>query len=380
VAKGSRSSRAIELICRLIIAALCVALSPNLSDAKVAVTTYHYDNLQTGWNNSETNLTASKFPRRFGVVATVPLDDQVDAQPLFVPGLIINGATHDVVYVATESNSIYAIDASSGKILMSTKLGTPAPEQLGCTINGPNLGIMGTPVIDVNANLLFVVAYVKTSSGPAYQLHRLNLVTLQDTVPFITIAASHTLTDGSVYAFNAAYQRQRPGLLELNLPTGNVVYAGFGSFCDFDSQYSRDWILGWTASSLTPLSGNANQLNDTQTTATSLRTDIPTRRTRRCSCLRSGCRDSASPATELPFTSPPEIPTATGRSKAIRAPRARRGPARLIFKRASLGSRAALLCRAFSRRPRQTAQTLISWIKGTWILGPAASCSSRPAA
>jgi hypothetical protein len=257
---GSSSSRAIELICRLIITALCVASFPNVGEAKFAVTTYHYDNLRTGWNSSETDLTASKFPHKFGVVTTVQLDDQVDAQPLFVPGLTIAGHTHDVLYVATESNSIYAIDASSGQILVQTNLGSPVPEQLGCGNNGPNLGIVGTPVIDVNANLLFVVAYVKTSSGLTYQLHRLNLLTLHDTLPPVTITASHTLVDGSTYTFNAAYQRQRPGLLELN----GVVYAGFGSFCDYDSQYSRGWVLGWSASTLAPLS--ANQLNDTQTT------------------------------------------------------------------------------------------------------------------
>ena len=199
------------------------------------------------------------------MIATVPLDDQVDAQPLVVPNLKIGGKPHDVVYVATESNSIYAIGASSGHVLLSTNLGSPVPEQLGCGNNGPNLRITGTPVVDVNANLLFVVAYVNlTPSGPnptpSYQLHALNLLTLQDKLAPVTITASHTLADGTSYAFNAPYQRQRPGLLELN----GVVYAGFGSFCDYDSQYSRGWVLGWYANSLAPLP--ANQLNDTQTT------------------------------------------------------------------------------------------------------------------
>ncbi len=68
---------------------------------------------------------------------------------------------------------------------------------------------------------MFVVAYVNLTPSsstptPGYQLHRLNLLTLQDTVPPVTITASHTLVDGTSYPFNAAYQRQRPGLLELN--------------------------------------------------------------------------------------------------------------------------------------------------------------------
>src|ERR1035437_3952368 len=75
------------------------------------------------------------------------LDDQVDAQPLLVPGLTIAGGIHDVVYVATESNTVYAIDASSGAILISKNFGAPVPAPLGCTNNGPNVGINGTPTI-----------------------------------------------------------------------------------------------------------------------------------------------------------------------------------------------------------------------------------------
>jgi hypothetical protein len=259
-----RPAGTVESIFRLILAALCLITGPSIGEANVAVTTYHYNNLRTGWNSSETALTASAFPPHFGVTATVTLDDQVDAQPLVVPGLNIAGAIHEVVFVTTESNSIYAIDAK-GQILVQTNLGPPMPQPLGCTNNGPNVGITGTPVIDVKARLLFVLAYVNLTPAsstptPGYQFHRLNLLTLEDTVPPVTITASHTLEDGSIYTFNAAYQRQRPALLELN----GVVYAGFGSFCDYDAQYSRGWVLGWSAASLAPLP--ANQLNDTQTT------------------------------------------------------------------------------------------------------------------
>ena len=102
---------------------------------KVAITTYHYDNLRTGWNNHETALTARSFPASFGIIATVTLDDQVDAQPLLVPNVTIGagpyaGTTHDVVYVATESNTVYAIDASSGAKLLQRSLGAPVPAPL----------------------------------------------------------------------------------------------------------------------------------------------------------------------------------------------------------------------------------------------------------
>jgi len=74
----------------------------------------------------------------------------------------------------------------------------------------------------------------------------------------VLVAASHTLTDGSTFTFNATYQRQRPGLL---LANGNV-YAGFGSFCDFFANLSRGWVLGWKAGTLVPMAGN--QVLDTQ--------------------------------------------------------------------------------------------------------------------
>jgi hypothetical protein len=95
-----KPSGIIEAFCIFTLATFFVVLGTIQGDAKgaaFAVTTYHYDNLRTGWNSSETTLTASTFPSNFGVIATVPLDDQVDAQPLVVPNLKIGGKPHDVV-------------------------------------------------------------------------------------------------------------------------------------------------------------------------------------------------------------------------------------------------------------------------------------------
>src|SRR5208337_3683805 len=235
----------------------------------VAVTTYHYDNLRTGWNQHETTLTASSFPGNFGILQTVTLDDQVDAQPLIIPGLAIAGGTHDVVYVATESNTIYAIDASSGAILLSRNLGDPVPTPLGCNNNGPNVGINGTPVINLATQTLYVIAYVNSENGgpPTYQLHALNLSSLADQ-PYspVTVTASHTLTNGSIYTFNATYQRQRPALLLNNgINSNNTIYAAFGSFCDYSGNNSRGWLLGWNANTLAPLP--TNHLDDSQATS-----------------------------------------------------------------------------------------------------------------
>jgi hypothetical protein len=240
-------------------ASVAQAASANANSA-IAVTTYHYNELRTGWNNEETLLSASAFPPSFGVMTTVSLDDQVDAQPLLVPGQIIAGSIHDLLYVVTENNSIYALDARSGHILVTRNLGAPVPTPLGCGNNGPNVGITSTPVVDLARHRIYVIAYIN-GAAPQYQLHALDLVTLADSVPAVTVTATQKLSDGSEFAFNATYQRQRPALLEHD----GVIYAGFGSFCDFEANRSRGWVLGWRAGNLAPLAHA--ELNDTQATS-----------------------------------------------------------------------------------------------------------------
>jgi hypothetical protein len=246
----------------LVFFATVVVAGSAAAQSPVAVTTYHYDTLRTGWNSNETTLTPQNVnATTFGILKTVTLDNQVDAQPLIVPNQTIAGSTHDVVYVATESNTIYAIDTSSGAKLLGRNLGSPVPKPLECGNNAAVVGITSTPVIDLTSQTLFVVAYVN-GSPPIYQLHALNLSDLTDKVPAVTVAATHILTNGATYTFNAAVQRQRPALLESN----GAIYAGFGSFCDFNATTSRGWLLGWNASTLTP--GTANQLNATQPPST----------------------------------------------------------------------------------------------------------------
>jgi hypothetical protein len=234
----------------------------SLSFAQFSVTTHHYDNSRTGWNSQETILTpANVGSSAFGVLKAITLDDQPDAQPLVVSNLEIKVnnvvGLHTVVYVATEGNTIYGIGANSGNVLLKVNLGPPVPFPLGCN-NTPNTGINSTPVIDPVASIMYVIVYTQTASGPAYYIHALDLATLTDKVPPRLIKASHTLSNGTAYTFNAAVQRQRPGLL---LANGNV-YAGFGSFCDLAVNDSRGWLLGWHAGTLKPLA--SNQVFDTQ--------------------------------------------------------------------------------------------------------------------
>jgi len=258
--KGDISATAVATVLFFVSAAALLAAG------QTAVTTYHYDNYRTGWNQKETALTPTNVASSsFGLLQTVPLDDQVDAQPLVVPGVLItagaNQGTHDVVYVATEGNTVYAIDIHNRTVLLSAKFGTPVSYPLGCSNNGPNVGITSTPVIDLSSKTLYVMIYTQDQAGPAYRLHALDLGSLTDKVKPQVVSASHTLTDGTTYTFNATYQRQRPALLLAN----GSVYAGFGSFCDFSPDVTRGWLLGWTAGSMKPFP--ANQLIDQQVTS-----------------------------------------------------------------------------------------------------------------
>ena len=248
-----------RLLSMFLVAALVPAL-PAAQAGSLAVTTYHYDILRTGWNHAETVLSAAAFPASFGVLQNVVLDDQVDAQPLLVPAEQIAGGVHDVLYVVTENNSVYALDANSGAVLLQRNLGAPVPTPLGCSNNGPNVGITSTPVIDLAKGEIFVIAYTN-AAAPTYRLHALKLTTLADAVTPVTVAARQTLTDGTTFVFNATYQRQRPGLLEMD----GVIYAGFGSFCDFSANQSRGWLLGWRSATLAPLVHV--ELNDSQATS-----------------------------------------------------------------------------------------------------------------
>ncbi len=257
-----------ELLGNASLALVILLANAFIAAAQTSVTTYHNDNYRTGWNNTETTLTPSNVnATQFGLLATVPVDDQVDAQPLLVPNVAITAGNyqglHNVVYIVTGNDTVYAIDANTGTILLSNHLGTPVTWPLGCNNNGPHVGITSTPVIDTSKNNLYLIAYTKGSNGssPSYTLHALDLGSLTDKLTPETVSASHTLTNGSSFVFNATYQRQRPALLEAN---GNI-YAGFGSFCDFSAGSSRGWLLGWNATTLAPLP--ANQLFDAQATS-----------------------------------------------------------------------------------------------------------------
>ena len=160
------------------------------ASAQVDVLTQHNDNARTGQNLNETILTPVNVASgKFGKMFTQPLDGHVFAQPLVAAGLTINGKVRNVLYVATEHNSVYALDADDGTFspLWRVSLGTPIPVPNNYFGNryGPyhdmplEIGITGTPVIDKSTSTLYVVAFTQDSlTGPYHMvLYALDLIT-----------------------------------------------------------------------------------------------------------------------------------------------------------------------------------------------------------
>ncbi|HTC94519.1 MAG TPA: Ig-like domain-containing protein [Terriglobales bacterium] len=211
-----------------------------------SVLTFHNDGQRTGLNPNESVLSpANVNPATFGKLFSYPVDGQLYAQPLYVPGLAnIAGATHNVVFAATEHNTVYAFDADglSTMPLWQKNLGPAAPSR---DVEGisPELGITGTPVIDPNTSTLYVVS----DNNRSFKLHALDLhdgsekfggpVTVTATVP----GAGADSSGGNLTLEGGCYQR--PALALVN----SVVFIAFG-------HCNHGWVLGYAADSLTLVS------------------------------------------------------------------------------------------------------------------------------
>jgi hypothetical protein len=245
---------------RIAIALGCILSYPAVAHAGATpfnVTTYHYDNLRSGWNKSETILRpANVKSTSFGPLHAVALDEQVDAQPLYVANLDVKGQSkpHNVVFVETENNTIYAIDADGGKILLQRNFGRPVPQAAlpgQCYTNSVVVGISSTPVIDLASRSLYVITDTYEARTATLRLHKLGLSDLTDKItPAPIISATGALNNGQTVIFSATEQHQRAALL---LSRGNI-YAGFASYCDasLGPSFSRGWVLAWRAATLAP--------------------------------------------------------------------------------------------------------------------------------
>jgi protocatechuate 3,4-dioxygenase beta subunit len=228
------------------------------SFAQFAVTTSRGDNNRDGANTNETLLTpANVNVATFGRLFTTPIDYVAMAQPLYMPNVNIAGEIHNVVYVVTQQDSVYAIDADSGVQLWYINFTNPAAGitlatkdagtlPCGATTGFDREGIPGTPVIDPNTNTMYLVAKTVVNGTVEHNLHALDITTGNDEAGSpVLIAATSTSYKGHVTVFNSKYQKNRPGLL---LSNGNV-YLGFGG----NSCNGKDtgWILAYDEATLT---------------------------------------------------------------------------------------------------------------------------------
>jgi hypothetical protein len=151
--------------------------------SSVSVPTWHGDNARSGLNANETVLTPTNVASgKFGRLFSYLVDGYIYAQPLYVPNLTINGAQHNVVFVATEYDSIYAFDADDSTVgqLWKTSLLASGETPLAGGNPLPWIGVTATPAIDLPSNTMYVVSEQKTASGNNFRLHALNIVTGQE--------------------------------------------------------------------------------------------------------------------------------------------------------------------------------------------------------
>ena len=221
----------------------------------LGVLTYHNDDARDGLNAQETVLTpANVNSTQFGKINFLPVDGLVDAQPLYLGSQAIGGKTHNVLYVATEHDSVYAFDADSGAVLWQVSLlgaGESTSDDRGCSQVTPEIGVTATPVIDPSAGphgTLFVVAMSKNGGTYFQRLHALDLTTGVDLKTAATVQAQYPGTgdnsSGGFVVFDPAQYKERPGLLLLN----GLVYTFWSSHCDAGPY--TGWIIAYNEASL----------------------------------------------------------------------------------------------------------------------------------
>jgi hypothetical protein len=238
---------------------------PSTAAAQVNVTTYHNDIGRTGQNLSETTLNLSNVnPNQFGKLFAQPVDGLIYAQPLYMSGITIAGTKHNVVYVATEHDSVYAFDADSNGGIDASPLwqisflsaahgaaagATTVPSTIVSTDIYPEVGITGTPVIDPATNTLYIVGKTMENSVAIQRLHAIDITSGAEKFggPVVITATVPGTGNGSVsgsLTFDSLWENQRPGLLLLN----GIVYVGFAAHGDNGPWHG--WVIGYNASTL----------------------------------------------------------------------------------------------------------------------------------
>jgi hypothetical protein len=258
-----RQSYPCRAILRLCLAGLTALIaSPNQILAQISVLTANGDNNRTNANVRESHLTPQNVrPGSFGKLGSFPADGQIYAQPLYVSNLAFpNGATHNVLFITTMHNTVYAYDAdvpSVAGLLWQVNLGQPFPPSLwnaAYTDISPEVGILGTGAIDLAAGVLYVVAETLQNGAAVFSLHALDLLTgaerMNGPVAITAqVSGSGAGSVGGVMQFDPGQHLQRPGLLLSN----GAVYVAFGSHMDQSPWHG--WVMSYDASDLTAQPG-----------------------------------------------------------------------------------------------------------------------------
>jgi hypothetical protein len=227
----------------------------------INVLTQHNDNTRAGFNSHETVLTTSNVnAQQFGKLFSLAVDDQIYAQPLVYSNLSIGSGTHNVVFIATVNNTVYAYDGTKGNLywkknFTASGMRPPNSNDMSSSWCTPytdiafNIGIIGTPVIDSTLKTIYFVARSTDGSTFVQYLHAVDLATGAEKAGSpVKIAASVPGTgDGNVsgtVSFDARRNNQRQGLTLVN----GTVYITWASHCDWNPYHG--WILGYNSSSL----------------------------------------------------------------------------------------------------------------------------------
>jgi hypothetical protein len=214
---------------------------------------YKNDLSRSGQNLSETTLTpANVASSSFGLLRNLAVDGKVDAQPLYVSQLSVSGSMHNVVFAATEHDSVYAFDADTGSALWHVTLlaaGETLSDTRGCGQVAPEIGVTSTPVIDRGAGAhgtLYVVAMSKDASSTYHQrLHALDLATGAELLNGpVEIAADYPAASGGTTTFSPGQYEERAALLLSN----GTVYTSWTSHCDIAPYFG--WIIAFSGSTL----------------------------------------------------------------------------------------------------------------------------------
>lgn len=249
----------------LILAFIIPNCTISLFAQTLSVTTQRYDNHRLGLNNKEPTLNSNNVNSgNFGLLFTRMVDDQIYAQPLIVTGLTINDSTHNVVFVATVNNSVYAFDAdrptendplwmvnltpSGSRVITNTDYSNLGACDGNYKDFSGNIGIVGTPVIDSTTSTLFVVSRDIIISSGLYEqyFHALDFKTGKEKPGSpVLINATYKGTgmgsDNGTITFNPQSQNQRSALMLYN----NIVYICWASYCDWGEYHG--WMIGYDA-------------------------------------------------------------------------------------------------------------------------------------